>query len=109
VAKADVEVVRQRWSAGLSVRYNNRMDNMDSIFTSSLFNAFVPGVQDAYAYYLPHYDLLLDARVKWQLSRDWAFTAQVNNLLNRTVMPRPASLLGPRTFGFQIAYALGGR
>ena len=109
VAKADVEVVRRNWSAGMSVRFNNRLDNMDSIFTSSLFNGFVPGVQDAYAYYLPHYDLLLDARVKWQMTRDLAFTAQVNNLLNRTVMPRPASLLGPRTFGFQISYALGGR
>ncbi len=109
VAKADVEAVAKHWSAGFSVRYNNRFDNMDSIFTSSLFNAFVPGVQDAYAYYLPHFDLLMDARLRWTVSQDFSITAQVNNLLNRTVMPRPASLQGPRTFGIQLSYALGGR
>jgi outer membrane receptor protein involved in Fe transport len=51
----------------------------------------------------------MDARLRWTVSQDFSITAQVNNLLNRTVMPRPASLQGPRTFGIQLSYAMGGR
>ncbi len=109
VAKADVEILYNQWSAGTSVRFNNRMDNMDELFVSALFNTLVPGVRDAYEYFLPHYDLLIDARLKYQSNKDLSFTFQVNNLLNQLIMPRPAALNAPRTWGVQITYALDGR
>ena len=102
VAKIDVELTHKKISLGGSVRYNDFMKNIDKIFASETFSAFVPGIIEAREE-LDDGDFIVDLRAGYQLTDEARIGFIVNNLLNREYMSRPANMMPPRTFAMQLA------
>ena len=110
VAKADIELIRDKFSIGYSVRYNDFMSNIDYIFTTDLINngdpnigvdALIPGINESREKF-KNGDLIFDLRIGYQLDEIHKIGFVVNNLLNREYMSRPANMMPPRTFAFQL-------
>ncbi len=102
IAKIDVELTHKKISLGGSLRYNDFMKNIDKIFASETFSAFVPGIIEAREE-LDGGDLIVDLRSGYQLTDEARIGFIVNNLLNREYMSRPANMMPPRTFAMQLA------
>ncbi len=85
LAKADVSFAYQKWSTGLSLRYNSFMVNVDEIL---LVEAIVPGARK-YRETNNRGDIILDCRLGFQLSDKSSVSLVINNLLNREYMGRP--------------------
>ena len=101
IAKVDVEVIYKDFSFGGSLRYNDFMQNIDSIFTTFTVNAIlIPGINEAREKF-KNGDYVLDARLGWQMNDVFRFGFVVNNVLNREYMTRPATMMSPRTFAVQ--------
>ena len=75
VAKIDIELLRDNFSIGSSVRYNDFMSNIDYIFTTDLINngdpnfgvdALIPGINESREKFKDG-DLVFDIRVGYQL------------------------------------------
>ena len=110
VAKIDIELLRDKFSIGSSVRYNDFMSNIDYIFTTDLINngdpnfgvdALIPGINESREKFKDG-DLVFDIRVGYQLDEISKIGFVVNNLFNREYMSRPANMMPPRTFAFQL-------
>jgi len=109
LAKIDAEIVYQKLSLGISLRYNDFMQNIDKIFTEPLINEGIPGVFDG----IPGIndarekfkggDLIIDLRAGYQMTKTTRLGFIVNNLLNTEYMSRPANMMPPRTFAMQLA------
>ena len=78
------------------------MKNIDAIFASELFAIVVPGIIEARENAI-NGDLIIDARLGYQFNDMLRFGFVVNNLLNREYTTRPATMMAPRTFAFQLA------
>ncbi|MDA0890444.1 MAG: TonB-dependent receptor [Bacteroidetes bacterium] len=102
IAKIDTELAYKKLSLGGSLRYNDFMKNIDAIFASELFAIVVPGIIEARENAI-NGDLIIDARLGYQFNDMVRFGFVVNNLLNLEYMTRPATMMAPRTFAFQLA------
>ncbi|MBC8474125.1 MAG: TonB-dependent receptor, partial [Cryomorphaceae bacterium] len=102
IAKIDTELAYKKLSLGGSLRYNDFMKNIDAIFASELFAIVVPGIIEARENAI-NGDLIIDARLGYQFNDMVRFGFVVNNLLNREYTTRPATMMAPRTFVFQLA------
>ena len=107
LAKIDAELIYKRLSLGSSMRYNDFMKNIDAIFTDRTINegfgpieAVIPGINEARDKFL-NGDIIIDARMGYQLNDIFRFGFVVNNVLNREYMTRPANMMPPRTFALQ--------
>ncbi len=107
LAKIDAELIYKRLSLGSSVRYNDFMKNIDAIFTDRTINegfgpieAVIPGINEARDKFL-NGDIIIDARMGYQLNDILRVGFVVNNVLNREYMTRPANMMPPRTFALQ--------
>jgi iron complex outermembrane receptor protein len=102
IAKIDVELTHKKISLGGSLRYNDFMKNIDKIFASETFSAFVPGIIEAREE-LDGGDFIIDIRAGYQITKEARLGLIVNNLLNREYMSRPANMMPPRTIAMQLA------
>ena len=113
IAKIDAELVYKKVSLGGSLRYNDFMRNIDAVFTDKLINEglgegedalppVIPGINDAREKFNDG-DIIIDARLGYQLNDMIRLGIVVNNLLNREYMSRPANMMPPRTFAMQLA------
>lgn len=103
--RLDVELSNPRWTFGMSVRFNDFMQNIDAVFESELIELFIPGVGIADARQrLRRNDWLLDARAYYHLNPEWEVGFLVENLLNYEVMSRPALLEAPRRFTLSVRF-----
>tara|TARA_B100000795_G_C22760516_1_gene423399 strand:- start:16 stop:1545 length:1530 start_codon:yes stop_codon:yes gene_type:complete len=102
LAKIDAELIYKKLSLGGSLRYNDFMKNIDAIFASELFAAFVPGIIEGRENGKDG-DIIIDARLGYQLNDMTRFGFIINNLLNEEYMNRPANMMPPRTFAMQLA------
>ena len=102
--KMDLQLQHGRWSGGLSLRFNDFMQNIDSIFVSNLLSQFVPGVED-FRNENRRWDTQLDFRMGYQFTEHWQVGLIINNLLNQEQMIRPAYLGPPRNFTLRITYS----
>ncbi len=111
VAKLDVELNRDKFSIGSSVRYNDFMSNIDYIFTTEIINngdpnfgvdALIPGINESREKF-KNGDIIFDMRIGYQIDEISKIGFVVNNLFNREYMSRPANLMPPRTFAFQLS------
>ncbi|MEC9209804.1 MAG: TonB-dependent receptor [Bacteroidota bacterium] len=107
LAKTDLELIYKSISVGTSFRYNDFMKNIDKVFTEELIggdseDALIPGINQAREKY-KNGDFIVDARIGYQFNDMIKFGFIVNNLLNREYMTRPATMMPPRTFAFQLA------
>lgn len=106
MAKADVEVVYRRFSAGVSVRYFSRMENIDRIFVSGLLDfAFPPGLGVGhYRTYHKHGDTIFDLRLSCKVHKNVSAAFIVKNVFNYIYMQRPADMQPPRVFTGQLNF-----
>lgn len=106
-AKLDIQADRKKWSAGLSLRYNSFMKNIDASFQKELFNDIFPSLHSN-LYILPGLkeyreehnkgDVVLDFRFGYKISSEVKLSVVINNLLNREYMGRPGDVQQPRSF-----------
>jgi iron complex outermembrane receptor protein len=112
--KTDIELTRGKWSAGLSVRYNSFMKNIDKIFVD-LDTLFVQVAQLTGATASPLPGLgkyraannkgvyVADLRISYQLSKGMKLAVIINNLLNEEYTIRPMVVEKPRTTAVQFS------
>jgi len=103
IAKTDLEIVYKDFSFGGSFRYNDFMQNIDSLFVTNTVNdILIPGINEAREEH-KNGDFIVDMRIGYQLNNMIKLGFVVNNLLNREYMTRPATMMPPRTFAMQLA------
>lgn len=103
--RLDAELSNKRWTMGMSLRFNDFMQNIDGVFESEIIELFIPGVGIGSARErLNRNDWLLDARVYYHLNTEWQLGFLVENLLNYEVMSRPALLEAPRRFTLSVRF-----
>ena len=110
LVRFDANCTYRKVGLGASARYNDYMQNIDGIFEESLGSGpnafeFFPGVKESRTT-LTGGDLIVDARVYYQLTTSWRVTFIVDNIFNREYSPRPALLGAPRRFTLQVFYSL---
>tara|TARA_Y100001954_G_scaffold235561_1_gene293648 strand:- start:314 stop:2761 length:2448 start_codon:yes stop_codon:yes gene_type:complete len=108
IAKIDFEITHKKINLGGSLRYNDFMQNIDEVFTSSLINEGlpglfdgIPGINDARDKF-SNGDLIIDSRIGYQINNIFKLGFVINNLLNTEYMSRPANMMPPRTYAFQF-------
>ncbi|MAZ31404.1 MAG: hypothetical protein CMP57_04835 [Flavobacteriales bacterium] len=94
--KFDINLERNRFSSGLSMRFNSQMENIDIAFIEPLFNIYL-GTATAWEN-LNRDLMLLDFRVGYDITEDTRILLNVDNVFNSEQSLRPASLSAPRTY-----------
>lgn len=113
-AKCDLQVDYKKFTAGISVRYNSFMKNIDASFQDPLLVDLFPSINPKYYKYilpgLKEYrqehnkgDWVLDYRISYAISKNVRTSFVVSNALNREYMGRPGDVQPPRTFAFMLS------
>lgn len=113
-AKIDLQADYKKWSAGISMRYNSFMKNIDASFQDPLFLDIIPTLPpDYFQYILPGLkeyrqehntgDVVFDYRLSYALSKSVRTSIVVSNAFNREYMGRPGDVQPPRTFAFMLS------
>lgn len=115
-AKVDLQVDYKKWSAGISVRYNSFMKNIDASFQDPVLLDVFPFLINAPQYHiyvlpgLKEYreehntgDIVFDYRISYAISKSVRTSIVVSNALNREYMGRPGDMQAPRTFAFMVS------
>ncbi len=103
IAKMDLQLSYNKFSYGISFRYNSYMENVDKIFVMDLVPGFplFPGMREA-RNMNKNGDWIWDTRFSYALSEKYKINFVVNNLFNHEMMTRPADLRAPRMFMVQM-------
>ena len=89
-------------SSGVSIRYNSFMENIDAIFTSTLFEFAIPGIGiNESRETLSDGDFIVDYRYSRQVTEYSKVSFIINNILNTEYQSRPANMMPPRTVSVQ--------
>jgi len=115
-AKFDLQVDYKKWSAGISMRYNSFMKNIDASFQDPLLLEVYPPLinyPNNHVYLLPGLkeyrqehnkgDVVFDYRISYAISKSVRTSIVVNNAFNREYMGRPGDVQPPRTFAFMVS------
>jgi iron complex outermembrane receptor protein len=108
LARGDIMWKHKNLSAGLSVRYNSYMQNIDYafLFLESLQAAnFNPGIGNWRAEHTTG-DYVFDLRIGYEIKGRHRLSIIINNLLNREYAIRPLSIEEPRLSMFQYTLTL---
>ncbi|MFI5164186.1 MAG: TonB-dependent receptor domain-containing protein [Bacteroidia bacterium] len=115
-AKIDLQADYKKWSAGISMRYNSFMKNIDKSFQDPIGKDIFPTLLPPYQYILPGLeeyreehnkgDVVFDFRVSHQFIRGMKIAVIVNNIFNREYMGRPGDVMPPRTFALMLSMKL---
>lgn len=105
LVKLDLQLQKGPWSGGVSLRMNDFMQNIDSIFISQTLSQFVPGIE-RFREQNNRWDTQIDLRFGYQITESWQVSFLVDNLLNQIQMIRPAYLGGPRSFTLRFNYRI---
>jgi iron complex outermembrane receptor protein len=96
--RADIGLHYKRWNAGVSLRYNSHMTNIDSAFgqlEETLPGVFNPGINNWRANHTSG-DYVLDLRLGYSFAGKHRVALVINNLLNREYAIRPLAIEEPR-------------
>ena len=99
LGKADVQIGYKKYSAGVSMRFNSYMKNVDSVFVTPI----IPGSSVARGENLSG-DFVWDIRFGYLINKHFKLNAMINNVFNHVMMSRPADIRPPRLFMFQVNY-----
>ena len=102
LAKGDVEFSYNKWSTGISYRYNSFMKNLDKIFIELDKSLLPTGIAKYREDRNEEGDYVVDTRLSYQFIEKAKVAFLINNLLNREYMIRPLQIEAPRTFIFQF-------
>ena len=104
-ARMDVEFsYKKRISIGVSYQFNSKMNNVDGVFTSAVFNSPIGydlGINNSMEKYNRGYHLI-DFRVRVKLLKSTTLALMAENLFNEEYLIRPANFGSPRTFMAQL-------
>ena len=101
LAKADIEVNYNKFSFGVSCRYNSFMANIDKVFEESIQGTFIlPGLKEYRKIYNKG-NLVIDARFAYKLNDKVRLSIIGNNILNSEYTSRPGDIQPPRNFAIQ--------
>ena len=114
LAKLDIEVNYEKYSFGISGRYNSFMQNIDRLFEISaeefLFGSapadgsgtfLLPGNKE-YREQFNRGNLVFDARIGYKLNDTYRIGFMVNNFLNEEYTSRPGDIQPPRHYMLQV-------
>lgn len=111
VAKTDIQAEYKRFGAGISLRYNSFMKNIDASLQTELFSDIFPTFHSG-VYILPGLkeyrekhntgDVVFDGRISYKLSSSVRVSLIVNNIFNREYMGRPGDVRPPRNYSFAL-------
>jgi iron complex outermembrane receptor protein len=96
--KGDIEFNPGDFLAGMSVRYNSFMENVDAVFES---DGTIPGVKH-YRTIHDYGDWVVDLRLGYRVTSHFRFLLNVKNLFNHEYMGRPADMQPPRSYTIQF-------
>jgi outer membrane receptor protein involved in Fe transport len=111
LAKADLQIDYNRWSTGISVRYNSVMINIDKSFEALdvQYGSGIIPLEDYLLRGLPEYRdqhdkgvTVVDVRLSYGINKNAKISAVVNNVFNLEYMTRPGDVQPPRTFAMQF-------
>jgi outer membrane receptor protein involved in Fe transport len=100
--KVDIELGYKSLSAGISMRANSTMENVDGIFVNDYF---FPGVK-AYRNNHNKDQEIYDCRLSYKLNKTAKIAVIVNNMFNSEVMGRPMDIQAPRVYALQLTIKL---
>jgi outer membrane cobalamin receptor len=102
--KADVECTIKKFSAGISVRYNSFMENIDKLFEYGFFTSLPPMKE----YREKHNtgDTVWDFRCGYQVLANVRSSFLIKNIFNHEYVGRPYDMQPPRTFTLQFSLTL---
>jgi len=100
--KLDIGLGYKLVSAGISMRANSFMENVDGFFEQDYF---FPGVK-AYRHNHNKDSEIFDCRMAYQISKTAKFAIIVNNMFNAEVMGRPMDIQAPRVYALQLTIKL---
>ncbi len=103
--KMDVSYKKNRFSIGLSTRYQSQIQNIDKAFVSDLFSILVPGIQTGLDLN-PNGYWLVDTRISYRVTSKLKLAVVLNNIGNVEYMVRPADIGAPRSIIFQLGLRL---
>lgn len=111
-SKADIQAEYKKFSAGISMRYNSFMKNIDASFQTELFSDIFPTLNSG-IYILPGLkeyrekhntgDIVFDGRISYKFSSTVKTALIVNNIFNREYMGRPGDVQPPRSYSFALS------
>lgn len=101
--KGNVEFTVKKFSAGISVRYNSFMENIDKLFDSGF--GPLPALHD---YREEHHtgDTVWDLRCSYMVLSHLKASFLIKNILNREYVGRPYDMQPPRSFTLQFSLTL---
>lgn len=101
LAKADIEVNYEKFSFGVSCRYNSFMANIDKVFEDDIQGTFIlPGLKEYRKIYNKG-NLVFDARFAYKLNEKVRLSLIGNNILNSEYTSRPGDIQPPRNLAIQ--------
>jgi iron complex outermembrane receptor protein len=103
LAKTDVQFDYNKFSTGISFRYNSFMENVDYFFVMPIIgDLLTPGYREYRAKRQDRRgDWVFDYRISYQITEQSKIAFIINNVFNREYMIRPADIQPPRTFALQ--------
>ncbi len=104
LVRLDVQFEYKSWEAGISVRYNSYLQNIDTAFVNFPINLFVPGIQTIREQG-KNGDYIIDLRFGKSF-KHLKLLFLINNLLNREYMTRPCDMRPPRSFMLQMNWRI---
>jgi outer membrane receptor protein involved in Fe transport len=107
--RGDVQGTWKRWMAGVSVRYNSHVRNLDKIFVDLDTSPPPLQLQTGVEGWMETHrsgDTLVDVRLGYDLSDEVRIAALVNNLTNEVYALRPLSIESPRNVQVQLTMDL---
>jgi iron complex outermembrane receptor protein len=109
LVRGDIFWKHKQFSAGLSVRYNSHMQNIDDAFlyleSIQQLTNFNPGIQQWRAEHTTG-DYVIDLRVGYEIKGRHRLAIIVNNVLNREYAIRPLAIEEPRMSMLQYTLTL---
>lgn len=102
--RIDVQCTWKRLEAGVSLRYNSPMPNIDRAFVDGVLPYFIPGIAES-RIRIPD-ATVLDLRLAYNVNNHWRVNLLVSNVFNREYMYRPADIRPPRSFQLQAVWKL---
>lgn len=110
LAKVDVQVTYNRFSFGVSSRYNSHMKNIDAIFEGAIPTPngpqeILPGLA-GYRNRNNNGALIFDTRLSYNINEAVKINLITNNLFNQEYASRPGDIQASRNFTVQLQFAL---
>lgn len=110
LAKFDIQLDYNRWSTGLSFRYNSKIHNIDQAFVNignlppSVSGGGFLGGLEQYRRENNKAVSVFDYRLSYELNEYSKVSFIINNIANKAYSTRPGLLSPPRTFVTQISF-----